>query len=368
MGAACDRRVGEATERAIMFCEIPSPTHSEQARASAVAEALSARGYAVTRDETGNVYVRRTGTSGKAVLVNAHMDTVFPAGTDVRVRREASILRAPGIGDNCLNLSAMISILDILDELKIETQNDIVFCGNVCEEGLGNLKGAWAAVRRYQHELVANVVVDGHAGHLITAAVGSRRFEVIVNGPGGHSYGAFGAPSAIHGLARGIAAVANLAVPVTPKTTYNVGLLSGGTSINTIAAEARAVVDVRSEEAGTLAAFGDEIQRRFMAEAGHGLVVKINIVGERPAGRGAEDHPLVHAALQALRDQGFLEVSPSASSTDANVPISLGIPSVCVGTYTGDRAHSLDEWADVSGLGGGMATVARIILAAADIS
>jgi acetylornithine deacetylase/succinyl-diaminopimelate desuccinylase-like protein len=244
----------EATgQLAATICRVPAPTGEEGERAALVASLLEERGYPAEVDAIGNVYVRRGHRGGPALMLLAHTDTVFPAETNLEVVRVRDELHGPGIGDNSLGVAAMISTLQILDKLEIETAADIIAVANVGEEGLGNLRGARAAVERFRDELGAVVAIEGHnLGRITHIAVGSKRWRVTVRGPGGHSWGSFGQPSAIHGLGRIIGAIAEIKTPAEPRTTFNVGNIEGGTSINTIAPVASALIDMRSVDAEAL--------------------------------------------------------------------------------------------------------------------
>jgi len=347
------------------ICEVPAPTGQELKRARLVAMLWQKRGYSAEIDAIGNVYVRRGGSQKKApqLLLMAHTDTVFPASTPIVVKRHGDRLSGPGIGDNSVSVAVMLHLFDLLDELDIKTPTDIIAVANVGEEGLGNLLGARTAVERYRARLGAVIVIDGGIGHVTYGAVGSQRWRITVRGPGGHSYGSFGAPSAIHGLSKIIAAIADIQVPQGPKTTFNVGTIEGGTSVNTIAAEASALLDIRSADARTLDQLARQIRTVIEQQTGVGLQTEIEVVGERPAGERSLDDPLVLLAGEALRWVG-IEPRYGISSTDANIPISLNIPAVCVGVTQGENAHTLQEFLLVSPLGRGLAQVARLCLEA----
>lgn len=364
-GAATAR--AEATAAlAVRICEVPSPTGHEAERAALVAGLLRERGYAPETDAMGNVSTRRGGRGGPVVMVTAHTDTVFPPGTPISVRREGDTLHGPGIGDNALSDAGLLTLLDILDDLRIETDSDLLLVWNVGEEGLGNLRGIRAAVERHRDALGAVLVVDTRFGELVNGAVGSARWRVTVRGPGGHSYNAFGAPSAIHGLGRIVAGVAALAVPDEPKTTYNVGTITGGTSVNTIAPEASALVDMRSADPAALDHLTARVRRIVETAPGDGLTAEIEVVGERPAGRREESDPIVRCAADALRWAG-VEPTFHTSSTDANIPISLGIPSVCLGFCETKRGHTVDEYSDLTALAPSLAVLTRTVADAASI-
>jgi acetylornithine deacetylase/succinyl-diaminopimelate desuccinylase-like protein len=350
-----------AAELATRICEVPSPTGAERQRAEFVASLLRERGYEPEIDEVSNVYARRGNRGGPVVMLLAHIDTVFPAGTPIEVRREGDRLYGPGIGDNSTNVAAMITTLDLLDELGIETAADIIAVGDVGEEGLGNLRGARQAVERFRDQLGAVLVIDGRQGHVTNAGVGSNRWKVTVTGPGGHSFGAFGLPSAIHGLGRIIAQIAAITVPSEPKTTYNVGIIEGGTSVNTIAPRASALVDMRSVSVEELDKLSQRVREIIATAPGEGLESQIEVVGERPADSRPTDDPLVQRAGEILAWIGY-EPAFQASSTDANIPISLGIPAVCVGVAEGERGHSVHEYIEVPPIGQGLAQVLRLCI------
>ena len=356
---AAQAQTESVAELATKISEIPSPTGGEQQRSAFIADQLRARGYAPEIDEVSNVYARRGNRGGPVVMMLAHIDTVFPASTDMSVRRDGDRLYGPSIGDNSVNVAAMISALDLLDELKIETPLDIVAVADVGEEGLGNLRGARAAVDRYRADLGAVIVIDGRQGNVTNAGVGSKRWRVTVSGPGGHSFGAFGLPSAIHGLGRIIAAIADLEVPTDPKTTFNVGMIDGGTSVNTIAPSATALVDMRSVNAEALDHLAGQVRDIIDTRPDSGLETQVEVVGERPAGGRDISDPLINLAAEATRWIG-LEPEYQAASTDANIPFSLNIPTVCVGVTHGDRGHTVHEYIEVPPLGDGLAFLTRL--------
>ena len=362
--AAAAQRTEAVAELAGRICAVPAPTGNEQARAQLVASLWRERGYTPEIDATGNVYIRRgKRENGPVLMLLAHTDTVFPQTTPISVERDADILRAPGIGDNSLSVAAMISALDVLDELGKETDAGIVAVADVGEEGLGNLLGARTAVERYREKLGAVIAIDGNLGRIIHVAVGSKRWRITVRGPGGHSYGAFGTPSAIHGLGRIIAAIADLQVPREPKTTYNVGIIEGGTSVNTIASRATALLDLRSTDIAALDHVADEVRTIVEQRAGPDLQTEIEVLGERPAGERSQADPLVQLAAAAITWLG-MEPKYGASSTDANIPISLNIPAVCVGITQVERSHTLEEFLYVPPIGVGLAQLTRLCIEA----
>ena len=364
---AAATRTEAVAELARRICEIPAPTGNEWERAQLVASLWREQGYSPEIDAIGNVYIRRgKRENGPVLMLLAHTDTVFPQTTPISVERQGDILRGPGIGDNSVSVAAMINTLGVLDELERECDTDIVAVANVGEEGLGNLLGARAAVERYRERLGAVIAIDGNLGNLVHVAVGSKRWRITVSGPGGHSYGNFGMPSAIHGLGRIIAAIAQLEVPQQPKTTFNVGLIEGGTSINTIAAHATALLDLRSTDIAALNQGADQVRRIIEQHAGPDLRTEIDILGERPAGMRSQADPLVQLAAKAITWLG-MEPKYEASSTDANIPISLNIPALCIGITQVKRAHTLEEFLYVPPIGDGLAQLTLLCIEASTL-
>jgi tripeptide aminopeptidase len=350
-------------DQQISLCEIEAPPFKEQKRAEAYKAVFESIGLRNVRiDRVGNVLGERPGTGGGPHLVfSAHLDTVFPEGTDVRVTRPAAggtVLKGPGISDDCRGLAVVLGVVRALDEAKVSTPGTITFVGTVGEEGLGDLRGV---KHLFGGELKGTidrfVSVDG-AGYGIThVAVGSRRYRVTFTGPGGHSYGAFGNANPIHALGRAIAAISDFDVPVSPKTTFNVGRIGGGTSVNSIAFEAWMEVDMRSVSADVLAGLDARFHKAMDAALaaenarwkGRGAItVDVALVGDRPAGRVPDDAPVVQAAVGVTRALG-LPILLDEGSTDANVPINLRIPAITIdGGGRGTGAHSLDETFDTA--------------------
>ena len=362
-------RVEAVVDLTQSICAVPAPTGEERARAEFVAALWRKRSYTPEFDELDNVYVRRgTRPGAPLLLLLAHTDTVFPASTPINVRREGDLLFGPSIGDNSVSVASMLTVFEMLDALGWDTAVDIVAVANVGEEGLGNLRGARAAVQRYLPSLAAVLAIDGRLGCIVNAAVGSKRWKITLKGPGGHSYGSFGTPSAIHALGKIIAAISDLTVPQDPKTTFNVGTIEGGTSVNTIAARASAIIDMRSVDVSALDHLADQVRALVLNYAGpeSGLQSSIDVLGERPAGSRSESDPLVQLAVQALQ---WVDVEPKlvASSTDANIPISLNIPSACVGITRGEKAHTVDEYIQIPPIEKGIAHLVRLCVDACEL-
>jgi tripeptide aminopeptidase len=373
---AAERQEERTIADQIRICEIPAPPFKEEKRAEAYKRMFQEIGLKNVRiDAEGNVLGERPGRSERPHLVfSAHLDTVFPEETDVTVRREGNILRGPGIGDDCRGLAVVLAVARALDAAGIETDGKITFVGTVGEEGLGDLRGV---KHLFDKELKGKVdrfvSVDGSGSGITHIAVGSYRYRVTFRGPGGHSFGAFGLVNPIHGLGRAIARVADFQVPSQPKTTFNVGRIGGGTSVNSIAYSAWMEIDMRSSDADALksvdASFHKAVDAAVREEnerwAKGQLTVDKELVGDRPAGRTPADSPIVAAAVSVTRALG-LPAPLGEGSTDSNVPISLGIPAVTIGGGgRGSGAHSLDEMFDTtdSWKGTQRATLVAIALA-----
>ncbi len=353
---AAAREAEPATlDEQVRLCEIPAPPFGENARGAAYADVFRAIGLADVRiDEAGNVLGERPGTGGGSRLVfSAHLDTVFPEGTDVRVSRGNDVLRGPGIADDCRGLAVVLAVARALDAGGVETKGPITFVGTVGEEGLGNLRGVRELFSRTLAGRIDRFVsIDGGGLGITSQAVGSRRFRVTFSGPGGHSFGNFGMPNPIHALGRAIAAVANFEVPDDPSTTFSVGRVSGGTSVNSIAGEALFEVDLRSTSPDALEVldgrFQEAVRQAYDAEAARwaqrsGFEVRIDPVGDRPAGLTPPDSLVVRLAEAATRALGA-QPRLDSGSTDANLAMSLGVPAITIGG--GGRAtgvHSLAE-------------------------
>jgi len=346
-------------QQQIELTQIPAPPFKESVRAAEFKRRLEALGLRNVRiDAVGNVIAERRGVgTGPTVVIAGHLDTVFPEGTDVKVKREGDKLSAPGIGDDDRGLAVVLAVARAYEKAGIQTNGTVYFVGNVGEEGPGNLRGTR---HLFANELKGKIdyfiSVDGTDLSIASRAVGSNRYRVTYKGPGGHSYGAFGIPNPIHALGRAIAGISDIQVPDKPKTTFNVGIIGGGTSVNSISGDATMEVDMRSEDAASLASVDSKIQKvlhdaltaenaRWTSPRAQNakLSLKIDTMGIRPTGAQADSAVIVQAALNAAKALGFTS-STGASSTDANIPISLGVPGIRLGGGgRGDGAHSLGE-------------------------
>jgi tripeptide aminopeptidase len=346
----------------VTLTEIPSPPFKEQARAKAFLAMLREQGLdAVEMDGVGNVMGIRRGTGGAPLMaVNAHLDTVFPEGTNVTVKRAGTRLMAPGIGDDTRGLALLLALIRTMDAAKIETPGDILFVGNVGEEGEGDLRGIKFLLGKgkYKDRIKQVVAIDGVGlDHVVRGGVGSRRYRVAFNGPGGHSYGAFGLVNPAFAMGNAMAKFSRIQVPPTPKTTFNIGVVAGGTSINSIPSQVTMDVDMRSESCAELKKLDDTFlgivrdaaveENRTRATREGPITVDPKLIGERPCGETPLAAPLVQAAAAALKAFGKTPEF-SFGSTDANIPMSLGIPAITIGAGgPSGRAHAPDEWTDV---------------------
>jgi len=374
-----DKNSDWVTQQQIRLNEIPAPEFGEAARGELLKKLFESAGLKVRTDKTGNVIGERPGSDAKGViLLTAHLDTVFPAGTDVRVKRNGTRLDAPGISDNGAGLAALVGLARALSESRMRTMKTIVLAGDVGEEGEGNLRGIRALVESYGPRLSAVIAVDGAStDHITTQGVASRRFEVSVAGPGGHSWSDFGAPNPITALARGIVKFSSVQVPDEPRTSYNFGLIEGGTSVNSIPARAAVKIDLRSEDESELNQLESALRSAMQAgmreeiSANHAqddaLEMKIRSLGARPAGKLPDDSPLLNTLRNVdryLGNRSRLE----RSSTDANIPLSLGIPAVALGGGgKGSGSHTLAEWYDPLGREMGLKRLLLTTLALAGV-
>lgn len=354
--AYLERSEAETLADQVALCEIPAPPFDERARAEAFRDRLRALGFADARiDAEGNVLAVWGDGARPIVVLSGHLDTVFPRGTDVRVRREGQVFRGPGIGDDCRGLAVVLAVARAMRRFDLRPRGTVVFVGTVGEEGPGNLRGVRHLVdRELPGRLDAFLSVDGAGWAVTKDAVGSVRLKVRYHGPGGHSWGAFGMPNPIHALGRAIAALADLRVPDRPRTTFNVGVIGGGTSVNSIAQEAWAEIDLRSESPDTLSAMERRVRQLLQAALAAErarwprstvpLALSVDTLGFRPAARQPVEAPWVQAAIAAARAVGGETPPLRAGSTDANWPLHRGIPALTItGGGRGSGAHSEAE-------------------------
>jgi tripeptide aminopeptidase len=352
---AARRNEPQTLEQQVHVCEIPAPPFHEEARGKELFRLFESLGLKDIRtDRAGNVIGVRPGKAAHPNLVfSAHLDTVFPEGTDVKVKRDGTVLRAPGIGDDCRGLAVMLSVIRALNEAHVETPGTITFVADVGEEGLGDLRGMKSLFyESMKGQIDKFISVDGTGLGITHIGVGSNRYRVTFKGPGGHSFGAFGMANPIQAMGRAIAKIDAFEVPSQPKTTFNVGRVGGGTSVNAIPFEAWMEVDMRSADPASLkavdnkfnAAVKEAVEEENRRWNNRGPVtVAAELVGVRPAGQTPKDSPIVQTAMAVSRAMQIEEVLHEGS-TDSNVPMNLGIPAITIsGGGVGTGAHSLNE-------------------------
>lgn len=358
--------VEQVVEETLQLCRIPAPTFEEAERAVYVAQRMRAIGLADVRvDAISNVSgILSNGSKRPTTLVVAHIDTVFPRTTVLEVQRTTKRLYGPGIGDNSVAVAAMLSVATAMQHLRSPLPGRVIFAASVGEEGLGNLRGIRALLEAWPGEIDTVIAVEGHGlDEVRIAGIGSTRLEVTFQGPGGHSWGAFGTPSAIHALGHAIHKISRLKVAQQPKTTYNIGVVAGGESVNTIASQATMLVDLRSVDPAALRQTAARVARLLrQVESQSGVQITSRIVGQRPAAALDAQHPLCQG-VRAIRKQLHLRPTVfSAASTDANLPLSVGIPALCLGITRGGLAHTVKEYIDVAPILDGLQQLYMTIL------
>ncbi|MGD0545244.1 MAG: M20/M25/M40 family metallo-hydrolase [Candidatus Acidiferrales bacterium] len=365
------------TEQQVRLTEIPAPEFNEGPRAEFVKKLLESTGLKARIDKTGNVIAERPGSdSNSVILLAAHLDTVFPASIDVKVKRDGNRLNAPGIADNGAGLAALVGLARALSESRIRTTKTIVLAADVGEEGEGNLRGIRALVENYAQRLAAVIAIDGASmEHVTTQGIASQRVEVEVTGPGGHSWSDFGAPNPITALSRAIVKFSSVPVSENPRSSYNFGVIDGGTSVNSIPASVSVKVDLRSEqesqvrvmESALKEAVQSGVREENAAARANSDPVKATLrsLGVRPSGKLPDDSPLLDTIRSVdtfLGSRSRLE----SSSTDANIPLSLGIPAVSIGGGgKGGGSHTPAEWYDATGREAGLKRLFLITVALA---
>nr|WP_221277078.1 M20/M25/M40 family metallo-hydrolase [Deinobacterium chartae] len=339
------------------IAQTPAPTLEEAERAAYIRRLWEQLGAQPELDEVGNVIARLGPSHGPALVLASHLDTVFPAGTDLTVKEQGGRLVGPGVGDNSASLAVLTALLRDLDPRRLRVPLWLV--ANVGEEGLGDLRGAKHLLEKHAAEIGAFVAVDGYLGLVVTQPVGVRRYRATFRTAGGHSWGDSG-PSALHALGLAITALYSIPLPSHPRTTLNVGTASGGTSVNSIAGQASLLLDLRSLDAGALAQLEGRARSALEGAARQaGAELELERVGDRPAG------DLRNAALLRLAKQAAasldLELRGVASSTDANAAAPHGIPAIALGVYVGGNAHRTDEWVQPSSLNSGLRLLQRFV-------
>jgi tripeptide aminopeptidase len=349
---------------AIQIQQIPAPTFAEGPRGEFVRDMFVQEMLEdVSMDSLGNVYARLPGKGKKvkALVVSAHLDTVFPAGTRLQIKEEAGRVFGPGIGDNSIGVAALFGILWAIRERKIELGYDIWFVANVGEEGLGDLRGMRGVVERFGEDVLGYLVLEGLAlGHVYHRAIGVRRYRITAKTRGGHSWSDFGQPSAVHELAALVTQLTQIRLPREPRTTMNIGTIQGGTGVNVLAAEAKCELDLRSEDPAVLAKVISQVEDLILHWNHDGVKIQAEIIGERPAGQISADHSLVKLGVNCLQEQG-MDAVLTTGSTDANIPLSRSIPAIVMGITTGGGAHTLGEYIDTKPIELGMESLLRFV-------
>jgi len=371
-----DPFIEKVIELAIAIQKIPAPTFHEEQRAEFVRQRFVEEGLAdVEIDTVGNVYGRVTGNNERRkiddtrrsssvvrpVVVSAHLDTVFPHSVDLKIFRGPDSVAGPGIGDNSTGVAGLFGLLWLLRERKISLPTDLWLVANTCEEGLGDLRGMKAVVERFGEVPAAYIILEGMAlGQVFHRGLGVQRYRITVRTAGGHSWIDFGKPSAVHELTALAARITALPVPTAPRTTLNVGRIAGGTSVNTIAPEASLELDLRSESVHNLQALAGQVEGLVQAANKDGIQVQAEIIGQRPAGEIPATHPLVGLAQACLQEVG-IQPRLNIGSTDANIPLSKGLPAVTIGLTHGNGAHTVHEHLEIEPLQKGMEQLGRLV-------
>jgi acetylornithine deacetylase/succinyl-diaminopimelate desuccinylase-like protein len=362
---------------AVAIQQIPAPSFHEAERAAFVRARFADENLqSVQMDSVGNVYAclgragRPATENRQPLILSAHLDTVFPLSVDLQVQREPERLLGPGLGDNSLGVAGLFGLLWTLHRRNLSLPGDLWLVADVCEEGLGNLRGMQAVVEHFQSERpkppLAYIVLEGMAlGQVYHRGLGVRRYRLSVRTAGGHSWVDYGRPSAIHELTELASRITGLELPRSPRTSLNVGVISGGTSINTIAAEAMLELDLRSEKPESLADLAAQVEALAASASKPGVTVELEAIGQRPAGELPQLHPLVRLAQDCLVKAG-VEPRLNIGSTDANLPLSLGLPAVAIGLTTGAGAHTLHEYIKIAPLAKGVEQLVSLVCRAWD--
>ncbi len=355
--------VDQVIDLAIEIQQIPAPTFNESKRGEFIYERfLQENLLNVEIDKIGNVLGRLPGRGSKLpIVVSAHLDTVFPSGTDLGYERLEERIIGPGIGDNAIGLAGLLGLVWALNLQRVNLSSDLWLVANVGEEGLGDLRGMREVVNRFSDQIQAYVVLEGMAlGQVYHRGLGVGRFRIKVNTSGGHSWVDYGKPSAVHELAQIATRLLGIQIPEKPRTSLNVGVISGGTSVNTIAAEASLDLDLRSEDVDALQELVKSVQNVLQDSQNPGVQVSIELIGQRPVGEIAVNHPLVALAIQGLEMVG-VQPRLNIGSTDANIPLSLGYPTICLGLTTGNGAHTVNEYINIPALELGLKQLLLVI-------
>ncbi len=346
------------------LAQIPAPSHHEERRAQWVKNWLEAHGAAgVYIDEAKNVvFPFYAEGCNELTVFNAHTDVVFPDMDALPVHEEDGKLYGPGVGDDTANVIALLQMAAMAIEMKLQPKKGILFLFNSCEEGLGNLKGTRQIMKDYEGRIVSWFAIDGGLDSYINKAVGSKRFEITVETEGGHSYGAFGNKNAIHYMAEMINTFYTLKVPAYGKTTYNVGTIEGGTSVNTIAQQCKMLYEYRSDDIRGMSYMDKFFDSVIESYRNMGITVNVELVGDRPCMAEGVDMTDISKLVEDCGRIHGVEMTAHAGSTDCNIPHSLGIPAACFGIYIGDGEHTRSEWLDIESTKLGIKILASLVM------
>jgi acetylornithine deacetylase/succinyl-diaminopimelate desuccinylase-like protein len=349
---------------AIQIQQIPAPTFDEKERAAFIQDLFIQENLVnVETDTLGNVFACLPGNGdAPPVVVSAHSDTVFPSETDLKITRDPGKIYGPGIGDNSLGVAGLFGLIWSVQEQSITLPGDLWLVANVCEEGLGGLKGMRSLVDRFGEQPLAYLILEGMAyGEIFHRGLGVQRYRITARTEGGHSWADYGIPSAIHELAALVAQLTALKLPEKPRTSLNVGIISGGTSINTIAAEAHLELDLRSEDPTALQNLITQVEALVAAADRPSVKFESIIIGQRPPGSIEKHHPLVKLAVQILESQRT-RAHCNIGSTDANIPLSMGLPAICIGLTHGRGAHTTGEFIYTEHLQRGLEQLTELVI------
>ncbi|MFQ5923046.1 MAG: M20/M25/M40 family metallo-hydrolase [Anaerolineales bacterium] len=348
-------------DRTLAIQSIPAPTFEEAERAAFLRSEFEALGVAhLDQDDIGNLFARIPGANAPPLVVSAHLDTVFSGTTDLSHRRTRSRLIGPGVGDNSVALAALLELGRDLQDRGLA--GDVWLVANVGEEGLGNLRGMRQVVARFGDKVTAYLVLEGMAlGHIYHRALPVRRYRITFRTEGGHSWIHADRTSALHKLLEVGGQLLDLQIPSDPRTTLNIGRIEGGRSINSIADAAVLEIDLRSESEATLEELDRQLKSQIKEVHTGGAEIELTLVGSRPGGELAADHPLVLAALESLTKAGEREAHLEYGSTDASVPLNRGIPALCVGLTKGGEAHTTREYIEIQPMQKGYTAILDLI-------
>lgn len=356
--------VDDVLDLAVRIQQIPAPTFSEVDRSNFIFDRFQKEKLQdVSQDDIGNVYARYPGThAAHPIIVSAHLDTVFPQETDLSANRSIEKIHAPGIGDNAIGVAGLFGLLWVFRKEDIKPSADIWLVANVGEEALGNLIGMKAVLERFGDRPKAYIVLEGMAyGRVYHRGLGVRRFRITTHTKGGHSWVDFGTPSAVHELAALVSDLTSIPLSEHPRTTLNVGKIEGGLSVNTIAQDAQIELDLRSTDLESLQNLSAKVEEIVQAANRAEVAVEINSIGDRPIGALPQDHLLVRLATELLEEQG-IDPDLNVGSTDANIPLALDLPAICIGLTTGGGSHTKHEYINISPLINGLQQLANLVL------